>query len=116
MKFVAFVLSVLVSSSVFAKVETRCGWISNPTPANYWIVDADDLWVIGAQGGYQAEGEDLNYPESEDQMVYTNGNYGYWCGCIKGDFDKSNSLVLKVISSFPKTLKACLEDPNLPAN
>lgn len=37
--------------------ETRCGWFSNPTPANIWLYDRDGEWTIGVQGGYQVEGE-----------------------------------------------------------
>ena len=34
------------------KFETRCGWLANPTPANYWFYDKDGEWTIGEQGGY----------------------------------------------------------------
>ena len=36
--------------------ENRCGILTNPTPANWWLIDRDGEWTIGAQGGYQAEG------------------------------------------------------------
>ena len=36
---------------------TRCGWFSNPTPANASLYDRDGEWVIGVQGGHQAEGD-----------------------------------------------------------
>jgi Protein of unknown function (DUF4087) len=39
------------------QLETRCGWFSNPTPANASLFDRDGEWIIGVQGGYQAEGD-----------------------------------------------------------
>jgi len=32
--------------------ETRCGWFSNPTPANAWLWDREAEWIIGVQGGF----------------------------------------------------------------
>jgi hypothetical protein len=96
-------------------VETRCGWINNPTPANYTITDAERTWVIAVQGGYQAEGVDkIEYP-SEDQYVDINGSYGYWCGCMKVETDTGDEIVEKIFSSKAKLLKDCLKDPNLPS-
>lgn len=31
--------------------ENRCGWVDNPTPANWWLTDRDGEWVIGVPGG-----------------------------------------------------------------
>ena len=39
------------------KSEMRCGWFSNPTPANASLYDRDGEWIIGVQGGYQADGD-----------------------------------------------------------
>src|SRR4030095_381063 len=61
--------------------ETRCGWFSNPTPANASLHDRDAEWIIGVQGGYQADGD---WPEfGSGQWVKTNGNYGYGCACMR---------------------------------
>ena len=114
-----FVSIVLFGFSAFAqnKIEKRCGWISNPTPANHWISDADGTWTIGVQGGYQADGiENIDFPAAEsDKYVRTNGNYGYFCGCVDVETTRTASelLVLRVYSSQTKTLKACLEDYTL---
>lgn len=55
--------------------ETRCGWFVNPTPANASLYDRDAEWIIGVQGGHQAEGD---WPEfGSGQWVKTNGNYGH---------------------------------------
>ncbi|MBY0316151.1 MAG: DUF4087 domain-containing protein [Bdellovibrionales bacterium] len=110
MKLIIF-LTVLFGSVFASAAQTRCGWIQNPTPANNWITDKNATWYIGIQGGHQAEG-DLAYPP-HDQYVYTNGNYGYWCGCITADFNKSNNYVTKIYSSLTKPLDACRLDPSL---
>ncbi len=113
MKLSLVLLVFGLAISAFAKEETRCGWISNPTPANYWIDDADGSWTIGVQGGFQAKGVITAYP-TDSQMVNTNGNYGYWCGCVRGTFDPITMLLLNISSSSVKNLDVCLEDSNLP--
>jgi hypothetical protein len=37
------------ASSAPAGFETRCGWFSNPTPANIWFYDRGGEWAIGVQ-------------------------------------------------------------------
>ena len=94
------------------KFELRCGWYANPTPANHWLNDADGEWIIGAQGGHQAEGE--AFPEfRDDQWVKTNGNYGYGCACIRARVDHKTRRVLEIREAFAKQLSACKNDPKL---
>ena len=91
--------------------ETRCGWFVNPTPANAWLTDAQGEWIIGVQGGYQAEGD---WPEFKDsQWVKTNNNYGYGCACMKVNVNKSDEKILNIISSYAKALSACRKDKAL---
>ncbi len=78
MKTILALFIAFAGSTAFAKPETRCGWIENPTPANYSIIDADGEWIISVQGGYQAEG-DVAFPNDYDNnYVKTNINYGYF--------------------------------------
>ena len=70
------------------KFENRCGWFENPTPGNAWLTDKDGEWLIGAQGGYQAEGDWAEF--SDDQWVKTNGYYGYGCTCMQVTVDRKN--------------------------
>jgi len=94
-----------------SRVELRCGWFSNPTPANAWLIDRNGEWTIGIQGGYQAEGD---WPEIEDsQWVKTNVHYGYGCACIKATVDRKQERVIKIVSSYGKTLAACRKDAAL---
>jgi hypothetical protein len=119
--FFGCVLSaVLVSVSVYtaprvesasdAEFETRCGWFSNPTPANIWLYDRDGEWTIGVQGGYQVEG-DWDWPEFKPkQWVETNGHYGYGCVCMQMRVDKETRQVVEIKSSRARPLSVCRKD------
>ncbi|MEZ0243735.1 MAG: DUF4087 domain-containing protein [Sphingomonas sp.] len=95
-----------------AKRELRCGWIHNPTPANWWLDDRDGQWIIGTQGGEQAEGDipDL----SGKNWVRTNGDYGYGCGCMSVEVDRTEHRILRIHSVRQKPLSACRSDRTLP--
>ncbi|HLL99630.1 MAG TPA: DUF4087 domain-containing protein [Pyrinomonadaceae bacterium] len=98
-------------SSGGGKLENRCGWFENPTPANAWLTDRDGEWIIGIQGGHQAEGD---YPEfADDQWVKTNVNYGYGCACLRVKVDYKTQRVLEIASATAKPLSACRQDPAL---
>lgn len=93
-----------------AKVETRCGWLSNPTPANIWLYDRDGEWTIGVQGGYQLEA-DWDWPEfKRGQWVRTNNNYGYGCACLVVRVNKETSQVVEIKSARARPLSACRKD------
>lgn len=93
--------------------ETRCGWFSNPTPANVWFYDRDGEWIIGVQGGYQVEG-DWDWPIfKRRQWVLTNNNYGYGCACLRLRVNREAHRVLAIKSSRARPLAACRKDPLL---
>jgi len=90
--------------------ETRCGWFSNPTPANIWLYDREAEWTIGVQGGYQVEG-DWDWPSFKDgQWVETNGRYGYGCVCMQVRVNRQTKKVLEIKSSRARPLAACRQD------
>ena len=90
------------------KAEVRCGWFSNPTPANASLHDRDDEWIIGVQGGYQAEGD---WPEfSPKEWVETNVHYGYGCACLRVQVDQSTKRVIKIESARARPLSVCRRD------
>jgi hypothetical protein len=90
------------------KSETRCGWFSNPTPANASLYDRDAEWIIAVQGGYQAEGD---WPDfSPKQWIKTNVNYGYGCACLRVSVDRSTQKVIRIESSQARALSACRRD------
>ena len=93
-----------------APLETRCGWFSNPTPANIWLYDKDGEGTIGVQGGYQVEG-DWDWPEfKKGQWVETNGSHGYGCAYMKLRVDKESGHVLEIESARARPLSACRKD------
>ena len=57
-----------------AGAERRCGWLANPTPANYWLNDRDGEWTLSAQGGYRAPGMDEMPDMTTNGWVETNGS------------------------------------------
>ena len=91
-----------------AKFETRCGWFSNPTPANASLHDRDGEWIIGVQGGHQAEGD---WPDfGPKQWVETNVHYGYGCACLQLSVNKETHEVLEIKSAHARPLTACRRD------
>lgn len=95
------------------RLETRCGWLVNPTPGNIWFYDRDAEWTIGVQGGYQVEAE-WDWPVFKPgQWVRTNINYGYGCACLRLRVDKQKEQVLEIKSSSARPLAACRKDQAL---
>ena len=91
--------------------ETRCGWFSNPTPANASLSDRDGEWIIGVQGGYQAEGD---WPAfGPKQWVETNGHYGYGCACLRLRVNRKTHEVIEIESSRARALSVCRRDRRL---
>src|SRR4051795_6416 len=81
MFFCLLCLFVANTAAEGEKSEMRCGWVSNPTPSKASLHDSDAEWIIGVQGGYQAEGD---WPEfGPKQWIETNVHYGYGCACMK---------------------------------
>ena len=95
----------------FSVFETRCGWFSNPTPANAWLWDRDGEWIIGVQGGFQSEGDWPNFKPR--QWVRTNGDYGYGCACLQVRVNRQTHQVLEIKSSRGRALGQCRQDPAL---
>jgi len=91
----------------------RCGWLSNPTPANWWLTDSQDQWVLGTQGADQAPGMDEMPDMSSAGWVETNGHYGYGCACMTITAD-ADGRVTRISDATPKPLKQCRADRKLP--
>jgi hypothetical protein len=93
------------------KSEMRCGWFSNPTPANASLFDRDGEWIIGVQSGHQADGD---WPEfAPNQWVKTNGHYGYGCACLRVRVNRSTQEVIEIESAAARALSVCRKDPAL---
>lgn len=114
--FIFVITTSLLMSAAMAKeqpikAQTRCGWFSNPTPANAWLEDKDGQWIIGTQGGHQAEGDWPSFKRS--QWVKTNGSYGYGCACIKGIADQATHEISVIKSATARPLSVCRKDRTL---
>jgi hypothetical protein len=91
--------------------ETRCGWFSNPTPANASLYDRAGEWIIGVQGGHQAEGD---WPDfGRGQWVKTNVNYGYGCACLRVRVNRETHEVIAIESARARPLAVCRRDRSL---
>ncbi len=83
-------LSLNATASALAK-ENRCGWIQNPTPGNYWLDDGEGSWMLMAQGSEQEPLGMENMPDfTVGDFVQTNGYYGYACGCIQAETERTD--------------------------
>ena len=96
-------------------VETHCGWLDNPTPANWSLHDRDGEWLIGMMGDYQAPGSD-NIPEFPRRAWVSHGvgSYGYGCTCMKVTTDRANHRITSVLSAVVRPLRQCRADRRLP--
>jgi len=97
-----------------ARAEQRCGWIDNPTPANWSLVDREGEWIIGSQGGRQAEGMDLIPDLTGRNWTRTNGSYGYGCACMSVSTDRAERSIVAIRSVRQLPLSKCRKDPGLP--
>lgn len=102
------------ASAPAATAERRCGWLQNPTPANYWLVDRDGEWLLSAQGGYQAPGLEDMRDMSTRGWVEVNGHYGYGCACMTVTTDRRTRRVTRLFSAIPVPLRQCRADRRLP--
>jgi len=111
---IALAATLALLAAVPALAERRCGWLENPTPANYWLTDRDGEWTISTQGGPFAEGWD-DMPDMTTQgWVRTNGSYGYGCACMEVTTNRRDMSITRVISARPVPLRQCRNDRSLP--
>ena len=99
------------AASTIEQSETRCGWFSNPTPANASLLDRDAEWIIGVQGGHQAEGDWPNF--GRGQWVETNGHYGYGCACLRLRVNRETHEVIEIEGARARPLAVCRRDRSL---
>ncbi len=96
-----------------SKPETRCGWVWNPTPANWWLTDKAGRWIVSVQGGFQADGDGMPDFSEHDWVVTNPPDYGYGCACVTGVYDHRTMQVLRIDSATQKPLHQCKADRTL---
>ena len=109
-----FPLLLALLATPAAATERRCGWLQNPTPANWWLIDRHGEWLIGAQGGYQAPGMDHMPDMTTAGWVEVNGHYGYGCACMDVSVDRRTRRITRIHSARPVPLRQCQADRRLP--
>jgi len=112
-RMVTLAALVALAPSICVAAETRCGWIANPTPANWWLNDRVGEWTISVQGGYEAKGVDLPDFSAHDWVVTNAGDHGYGCACLTGDFDHKSMQVRRIDRVVQRTLRQCKADKAL---
>ncbi len=118
---IAIVALVALPVAADAKPERRCGWLNNPTPANFSLTDRDREWTISVQGGDVAEGFDVMPDMTTKGWVKTNNNYGYGCACMTVDTNIDEpgepafwGQIRRIYSATPLPLRQCRADKRLP--
>ena len=107
------VLAAALALSVPASAATRhlCGWIENPTPANWSLTDRSGEWIIGVQGGRQADGDLPDFDIGRRYWVKTQPNgHGYGCACIDAEVDEVTREVATVVKAKVLRLSVCRRD------
>lgn len=107
-------LILFLTSGQATAAEHRCGWLQNPTPGNFSLRDRHGEWVLGVQGGYEAEGFDSMPDMTTAGWVETNGHYGYGCACLTVETDVKRRQVMRILSARPVPLGQCRADRRLP--
>lgn len=117
MRTLCLLILLTLPQASFAE-ETRCGWFSNPTPANYGLADAVGFFELARQGGSGADGfyDALDHSKGSNEWVERNGSYGYGCACVVGSFDIETRTVVSVSRVTMLPLARCETDPALPRN
>ena len=95
--------------------EMRCGWLQNPSPGNWWLVDSAGEWTVAIQGGFRARGlDDVPDLTERDWVVTNGGSYGYGCACLRVQTDPKARRITRIHSVKQQALKTCRADRKLP--
>ena len=110
---IAAVLAVSGPALAAGAKQHLCGWVENPTPANWTLTDKTAHWIINVQGGQQA-GSMPDFQKGAAYWVKTQPNgYGYGCGCIAASVDTSKHLVTAFTMASVLKLSVCRKDKAL---
>jgi hypothetical protein len=99
-------------------LERRCGWLANLTAGNWWLVDADNTWILSEKGDDSPAVTtvmDMVPAFDEAQYVSTGKYYGYGCACMTVTTDSAQDRILAITSSKREPLATCQADQSLPA-
>jgi hypothetical protein len=116
MKIYIYLLAFILLTGTFTarpqqKVQQRCGWFENPTPANAWLTDKEGSWIISTQGGSSADGDWPIF--SPKRWIKTNVSYGYGCACMKLETNATTKSVTRILSATSRPIAACRRDKTI---
>ncbi len=113
--FISVIISSFFIVALPAKVvETRCGWLHNPTPGNWYLKDKDANWIISLQGQSPAKGMETIPISDGKEVVLTNSNHGYNCACLNVVVNSNSRRIIGIQGGESLPLSTCRKDPNLP--
>jgi len=101
-----------------AGFERRCGWLANPTPGNWWLIDRDRSWTLSSQGDDSPAVTAVmdRVPAFDaNEFVSTGSYYGYGCACLTVATDRAEGRVLAIGTGSRLPLASCEADAALPA-
>ncbi|MBR0649032.1 DUF4087 domain-containing protein [Roseomonas terrae] len=112
---IATILGCLWAGGAAAAPERRCGWLANPSPANWWLRDRDGEWVLSVQGVGREPVPGLDSLPDMTTLgwVETNGPHGYGCACLILD-TAPGGRVVRILSGEPLPMQRCRADRTLP--
>ena len=110
---IVLALALALAAGPQSHPQTRCGWLENPTPANWWLADREGEWLLGAQGGYQTPGMDAMPDMSTRGWIATNGSYGRGCACLTVTTDPRTHRITRLLAARPLPLRQCRADRRL---
>lgn len=112
----ALILPLMLLAAPFAAhAETRCGWLTNPSAGNEYLIDADAVWTLRLMGEASPQGYDLlaDIDTSEGiEGVETAPGYGYVCACL--EVETGGDRITRVTAPGQmRPLAVCEADPAL---
>jgi len=108
-----FAIALLFSGGPAMAAERRCGWLANPSPANWWLRDRDGQWDLSVQGQEPVAGLDRLPDMTTMGWLETNGPHGYGCACLMLD-TAAGHRVVRILSGEPLPTGRCSADRTLP--
>jgi hypothetical protein len=111
----AIIFSLLAMLAAPAQsAERRCGWVSNPTPGNWWFIDKQAKWIIATRRGRDPVGWEKLPEFGQGTWQSTGGATGMGCACMVVDNKLKPKRITRIHSSTVRPLRICGADMALP--
>ncbi|MDO5643283.1 MAG: DUF4087 domain-containing protein [Paracoccus sp. (in: a-proteobacteria)] len=91
----------------------QCGWWSNPSAGNEYLINEEGVWVLLEQG---RDDEPMDYALLDEmdisaglEGVQTGTGYGYSCACLDFEADAENRVTRILSPGKSQPLATCAE-------